>query len=128
MVGSSSRFWPALRQAGLNDEAENLAVEILLDAAGRLSLTGPDGFVVTAFQRNGIGAAMSDAKDGSKDASADRNLDLFLDMMAAERGASANTLAAYRLDLQQVAAFLAQKGESERRLGQKFASLYGQAQ
>ncbi|MGB0478318.1 MAG: site-specific integrase, partial [Parvibaculales bacterium] len=55
---------------------------------------------------------MSGAKDGSKDASDDRNLDLFLDMMAAERGASANTLAAYRRDLQQVAAFLDQKGES----------------
>ena len=55
---------------------------------------------------------MSGAKDGSKDASDDRNLDLFLDMMAAERGASANTLAAYRRDLQKVTAFLAKKGES----------------
>ncbi|MGB2151934.1 MAG: site-specific integrase, partial [Parvibaculales bacterium] len=45
---------------------------------------------------------MSGAKDGSKDASDDRNLDLFLDMMVAERGASANTLAAYRRDLQKV--------------------------
>jgi integrase/recombinase XerD len=49
---------------------------------------------------------------GTKDGSDDRDLDLFLDMMAAERGASANTLAAYRRDLQQVAAFLAKKGES----------------
>ena len=31
----------ALRQAGLNDEAENLAVEVLLHAAGRLSLADP---------------------------------------------------------------------------------------
>ena len=31
----------ALRQAGLNDEADNLAAELLLNAAGRLSLTDP---------------------------------------------------------------------------------------
>ena len=31
----------ALRHAGLNDEAENLAVEVLLHAAGRLSLADP---------------------------------------------------------------------------------------
>jgi integrase/recombinase XerD len=39
-------------------------------------------------------------------------LELFLDMMAAERGASANTLAAYRRDLDGLAQFLAKKGES----------------
>ena len=43
-----------------------------------------------------------------------RDLELFLDMMAAERGASVNTLAAYRRDLEQVAGFLVKKGESLR--------------
>lgn len=55
---------------------------------------------------------MSGAKEGSKDASDDLNLNLFLDMMAVERGASSNTLAAYSRDLRQVTAFLAKKGES----------------
>lgn len=36
-------------------------------------------------------------------------LDLFLDMMAAERGAGANTLAAYRRDLQSLTEFLARQ-------------------
>jgi integrase/recombinase XerD len=39
-------------------------------------------------------------------ASSDRLLDLFLDMLAAERGAAANTLAAYRRDLDDFAAHL----------------------
>ena len=34
---------------------------------------------------------------------------LFLDMLAAERGAAANTLSAYRRDLDDYAAFLAAK-------------------
>lgn len=37
-------------------------------------------------------------------------IDLFLDMMAAERGAAANTLAAYRRDLDDYAGFLAGEG------------------
>jgi integrase/recombinase XerD len=41
---------------------------------------------------------------------AGRHIDLFLDMMAAERGASANTLAAYRRDLDHYTAFLAGQG------------------
>lgn len=36
----------------------------------------------------------------------------FLEMMAAERGAAANTLAAYRRDLEDVSAFLARRGDS----------------
>jgi integrase/recombinase XerD len=39
-----------------------------------------------------------------------RHLDTFLEMMAAERGASANTLAAYRRDLGDLAAHLAARG------------------
>lgn len=53
---------------------------------------------------------MSDTEDGSSD----RDLDLFLDMMAAERGASGNTLSAYRRDLTQLSAFLAKRGETLR--------------
>lgn len=49
---------------------------------------------------------MSDAED----AAGERHLELFLDMMAAERGASANTLAAYRRDLNGLAQFLEKKG------------------
>src|SRR5215467_5815503 len=37
---------------------------------------------------------------------------LFLDMLAAERGASPNTLAAYRSDLERFVAFLARSGAS----------------
>lgn len=51
---------------------------------------------------------MNAANDGSND----RNLDLFLDMMAAERGASANTLSAYERDLEHLAAFLTKQSES----------------
>jgi integrase/recombinase XerD len=42
----------------------------------------------------------------------DRALALFLDMMATERGASANTLAAYRRDLAKLEAFLRQAEET----------------
>jgi integrase/recombinase XerD len=41
----------------------------------------------------------------------DRHLEAFLEMMAAERGAARNTLAAYRADLEDLAAFLASRGE-----------------
>jgi integrase/recombinase XerD len=41
-----------------------------------------------------------------------RCLQLFLDMLAAERGAAANTLAAYRRDLEEFTAFLAKRGET----------------
>ncbi|MHA1112938.1 MAG: site-specific tyrosine recombinase XerD [Alphaproteobacteria bacterium] len=40
----------------------------------------------------------------------DRHIDMFLEMMAAERGAALNTLAAYRRDLADYAAFLARRG------------------
>ena len=40
----------------------------------------------------------------------ERLIGLFLDMMVAERGASEHTRAAYRRDLQGLAAFLAQQG------------------
>jgi integrase/recombinase XerD len=40
----------------------------------------------------------------------DRNLEAFLEMLAAERGAAALTLAAYRNDLDQVAGFLKRRG------------------
>ena len=43
-------------------------------------------------------------------ARASREIDLFLDMMAAERGAAANTLSAYRRDLDDYAEFLAGEG------------------
>jgi integrase/recombinase XerD len=39
-----------------------------------------------------------------------RLIDLFLDMLAAERGAAANTLAAYRRDLEDFAGYLAEAG------------------
>lgn len=42
--------------------------------------------------------------------SADRFIELFLDMLAAERGAGANTLAAYARDLSDLSAFLKGKG------------------
>ena len=42
----------------------------------------------------------------------DRLTDLFLDMLAAERGAAANTLAAYRRDLDDFSAYLARTGGS----------------
>jgi integrase/recombinase XerD len=41
----------------------------------------------------------------------DRHLEAFLEMMAAERGAARNTLAAYRADLDGLARFLAARGE-----------------
>jgi integrase/recombinase XerD len=41
----------------------------------------------------------------------DRHLEAFLEMMAAERGAARNTLAAYRADLEDLAAFLHARGE-----------------
>ena len=41
-----------------------------------------------------------------------RLIELFLDMLAAERGAAANTLAAYRRDLSDFAAALAGRGGS----------------
>jgi integrase/recombinase XerD len=42
--------------------------------------------------------------------SADHSIELFLEMLSAERGASANTLAAYRRDLAAFAAFAAARG------------------
>ena len=48
----------------------------------------------------------------AKTPSSDRALALFLDMMAAERSASPNTLAAYQRDLTQLDAFLTQRGET----------------
>jgi integrase/recombinase XerD len=48
----------------------------------------------------------------AKPQNSDKVLALFLDMMAAERGASANTLAAYQRDLVQLAAFLETSGET----------------
>jgi len=50
--------------------------------------------------------------NSAKPHSDDRALALFLDMMAAECGASANTLAAYRRDLTQLDAFLTRRGET----------------
>ena len=44
-------------------------------------------------------------------------IELFLDMLAAERGAGANTLAAYRRDLQDLSAALAAKGGAIARAG-----------
>jgi integrase/recombinase XerD len=41
----------------------------------------------------------------------DRHLEAFLEMMAAERGAARNTLAAYRADLEDLGGFLAARGE-----------------
>ena len=44
----------ALRQAGLNDEAENLAVEVLLHAAGRLSLADPTALLSPPSSGTGL--------------------------------------------------------------------------
>ena len=44
--------------------------------------------------------------------SADRSIELFLDMLAAERGAAANTLSAYRRDLEDFSAAVARRGAS----------------
>jgi integrase/recombinase XerD len=45
-------------------------------------------------------------------ASDHRHIETFLEMLAAERGAAGNTLAAYRRDLDDFAAFLVQRGQS----------------
>ncbi|MBW4023339.1 MAG: tyrosine recombinase, partial [Proteobacteria bacterium] len=42
----------------------------------------------------------------------DRHLEAFIEMMAAERGAARNTLAAYRADLEDLGAFLAARGRA----------------
>ena len=42
----------------------------------------------------------------------DRHVEAFLEMLAAERGAARNTLAAYRADLADAAAFAARRGEA----------------
>ncbi len=42
----------------------------------------------------------------------DRSLEAFLEMLAAERGSAAPTLAAYRNDLDQAAAFLKRRDSS----------------
>jgi integrase/recombinase XerD len=48
----------------------------------------------------------------SRNTSNERLIELFLDMMAAERGAAANTLCAYRRDLGDYAAWLSRRGRS----------------
>lgn len=48
----------------------------------------------------------------------ERHLEAFLEMMAAERGAARNTLAAYRADLEDFAGFLRARGESALGCGQ----------
>lgn len=53
----------------------------------------------------------------------DRHLEAFLEMLAAERGAARNTLAAYALDLEDVAAFAQVRGE--RLAGLQAATLRG---
>ena len=60
----------------------------------------------------------------------DRQVEAFLEMLAAERGAARNTLAAYRADLQAFAAYAATRGErpgaaSEDPLGAYSRSLHG---
>jgi integrase/recombinase XerD len=48
----------------------------------------------------------------------------FLEMMSAERGAAANTIAAYRRDLSDYASFLLSKGSRPREAGQELISAY----
>lgn len=48
----------------------------------------------------------------------DRHVESFLEMMAAERGAARNTLAAYRTDLEDLLSFLAARGEGPLSCGQ----------
>ena len=48
----------------------------------------------------------------------ERHVESFLEMMAAERGAARNTLAAYRTDLDDLAGFLGARGESALGCGQ----------
>ena len=59
-------------------------------------------------------------------------LEAFLEMMSAERGAAANTLAAYRRDLDDYAGFLAGRNESQKavveRVETPFAIINGGAE
>lgn len=55
---------------------------------------------------------MSESADAG--GAAGRDIEAFLEMLSAERGAAANTLAAYRRDLGRFAAFLAERGEALR--------------
>ncbi|GAB0114975.1 tyrosine recombinase [Acidisoma sp. C75] len=54
----------------------------------------------------------------------ERSLEAFLEMMAAERGAAPNTLAAYRRDLEDLAAFLAARGSDARGCAKADLSAY----
>lgn len=56
-----------------------------------------------------------------------RHIGLFIEMMAAEKGAAANTLDAYRRDLEHFAAFLARQGESLISAGKAHVSRYLQS-
>ena len=60
---------------------------------------------MTAKQATAKRGARREARGGAA-------IDLFLDMIATERGASRNTIEAYRRDLEDYAAFLAAKGKS----------------
>lgn len=54
----------------------------------------------------------------------DRHLEAFLEMMAAERGASRNTIEAYRRDLEDFSAFLARSGKVAAAAGEADAQAY----
>ncbi|HXM30695.1 MAG TPA: site-specific integrase, partial [Xanthobacteraceae bacterium] len=53
---------------------------------------------------------MTSKRETERDARGRAAIELFLDMIASERGASRNTIEAYRCDLDDYAAFLAAKG------------------
>ena len=55
---------------------------------------------------------MPAASDASTATAFPRLAEAFLEMLMAERGASGNTLAAYRQDIQHYQAFLAERGET----------------
>jgi integrase/recombinase XerD len=63
------------------------------------------------------------AKKG-RDMTSAPSLEAFLDMMSAERGASANTIDAYRRDLEQLDAYLSQLGTSARRATREDVNRY----
>ena len=84
----------ALKRIGLEADARQLALEALIAVWPRTAgqLTSRSGHDIAAGQR--------------------QHLEAFLEMLAAERGAAANTLQAYRRDLEDFLAFLERRAKT----------------
>ena len=89
----------ALKRVGLEADARRLALEALL---ARVAARGRQ-------------LTMQDAHDAPTDGRQRQHLEAFLEMLAAERGAAANTLQAYRRDLDDFLAFLERRAASRSR-------------